>query len=37
MAVYGVLAIDGRDESAFETGKTNHSGEGTAQLQYDFY
>jgi hypothetical protein len=36
IAAYGVLAIDGRPEDAFETGKTNHPGEGTAQYGITF-
>lgn len=36
LAVYGVLAVDGRNESAFETGKTHHSGQGTAEYSMSF-
>ena len=36
LAVYGVLAIDGRNESAFETGKTHQPGEGAAEYSITF-
>jgi len=31
VALYGNMAIDGRNKSTFGTGKTNHPGEGTTQ------
>lgn len=36
VALFGVAAIDGRNESAFGTGKTLHPGEGIAQFGIDF-
>ena len=36
LAIYGVLAIDGRDESDFGTGKTHQPGEGAAQYSITF-
>lgn len=36
LAIYGVVAIDGRPESAFETGKTHQPGKGTAEYDITF-
>ena len=36
LAVYGVVAIDGRPEDAFETGKTHQPGKGTAEYSLTF-
>ncbi|SHF58587.1 hypothetical protein SAMN05444274_106279 [Mariniphaga anaerophila] len=36
VALYGVVAIDGRNESAFGTGKTWHSGEGKTEFDFNF-
>ena len=36
VALYGVVAVDGRNESAFGTGKVWHSGEGSAVFDINF-
>ena len=36
LAIYGVVAIDGRPEDAFETGKTHHPGQGTSEFSITF-
>ncbi|GAB1453087.1 hypothetical protein MASR2M47_31430 [Draconibacterium sp.] len=36
VAIYGVLAIDGREESAFGTAKTHQPGEGSAEYSITF-
>jgi hypothetical protein len=36
LAVYGVVAIDGRPEDAFETGKTYQPGQGVAEYSITF-
>ncbi len=36
LAIYGVLAIDGREESAFGTAKTHHPGDGAAEYSISF-
>ncbi len=36
LAVYGVLAIDGRNESTFGKGKVSHPGEGSSEFEITF-
>jgi hypothetical protein len=36
VAIYGVLGIDGREESAFGTAKTHHPGDGPAEYSITF-
>ena len=36
VTLYGVAAVDGRNESAFGTGKTHQPGEGVAQYSFTF-